>query len=221
LRTLETQRSTRDRGRYKKQSFEQVCSFLTKYQEMLRNPIALSTQQHKLTDHLPLCELDKSLTDLLRAKVCGPRLQWFQKVQLQFVSHLDNAARQLTINRCKSVALKVAVCPKGRMDSVIVLTHSWLLVRDICQIYGLRPNAIETTWIAVSIARNSLISVGANEVGDKISDQLSGWVDDYIGSLGGKFFGKFTGLSAEAVLNGRLLYRLGEQTRKVVSPLCE
>ncbi len=73
--------------------------------------------------------------------------QWISSVECRVIQPLDRAADNLIRNTSIKVGIKTAISPRGIVDSLIVLTHSWLLIRNLCRIYNLRPKPLETCII--------------------------------------------------------------------------
>jgi uncharacterized membrane protein YcjF (UPF0283 family) len=145
--------------------------------------------------------------------------QWILQVRNHVVQPLDSAADALIRSRSMKVALKTALVQRGPLDMLVVLAHSWLLIRELCALYNLRPNHLETCFILGFVGLNALVADKGDEAAASLQQDLNENPTSYAGALAAAMLGQVASRGAEGTLNGLLTYRLGQQLKNYLTPI--
>lgn len=90
-------------------------------------------------------------------------LQIFHRTVL---TPLDEAAYRAVARAARATALGVSVSPVASIDAALVIWRSVRMVREIAQIYGLRPGAAATISLVRRLLYGALQSVAVDVLGD-------------------------------------------------------
>ena len=155
-----------------------------------------------------------------------PPADWLRDFVGRFQRILDGAARRCARSYGTRVAVGTAMSPIPVVDQAIVLYTSVRLVRNLLELYNVRPafgqtatilaRAIIQTYLAGEIER--LAEEGINAAADALkssSDELFG------SALGVGTATPFAAKFAEGATNGLLVFRLGNRTRSFLQPVRE
>jgi len=145
--------------------------------------------------------------------------QWLKSVNSGVIQPLDSAADRLILSSAIKVGVKTAISPRGVIDSLIVLTHSWLLIRNLCRLYNLRPNGWEICIIFGFSGFNALVSDKGDDAASSIQKEIADNGANYVSGLAANALGLLTSRAAEGSVNGLLIHRLGYQVKKYIRPI--
>ncbi len=158
--------------------------------------------------------------NLLRA--AQPAADWAGEFDRHFLGRLDIIAAR-RIRRAALVAGKLtAVSPRGTVDAIIVVALAGDLVADLCTLYNVRANRLDTVRIVGTVLLNTATASQADDLAQEgahhVFDNLQGHADWMTGLLG-KLGQRVAGGVADGVINGALMYRLGRLTARALRPL--
>lgn len=122
-------------------------------------------------------------------------LQIFHRTVL---TPLDEAAYRVVARAARTTALGVSVSPVASIDAALVVWRSVRMVREIAQIYGLRPGAAATISLVRRLLYGALQSVAVDVLGDA-------WVQ----LLGHRFASVLSARLGEGVFAAVRVARLG------------
>ncbi len=194
--------------------------------EQARSELKLYLDEYPLADYPALSnagitsealtELTKARDDLLSAAHPVSSQEWLQTFTLRFQQILDTAARERIKRYAGKVALGTAASPVGLIDQVIVLYGSLAMIRDILTIYNLRPafgqSALMLSRAIIQAYLSGMLGDVAENGIESLSDSYQEWSGELLaGSLTSSLKTIFS-KTAEAGLNGFLLWRLGKAT---------
>jgi putative membrane protein len=111
---------------------------------------------------------------------------------------LDEAAYRAVARAARATALGVSVSPVASIDAALVIWRSVRMVRQIAQIYGLRPGAAATIRLVRRLLYGALQSVAVDVLGDA-------WVQ----VLGHRFASVLSARLGEGVFAAVRVARLG------------
>jgi putative membrane protein len=132
-------------------------------------------------------------------------LQLFERIVLR---PLDEQAQAAIRRAARDTAVGASVSPIAGIDAAIVIWRSLRMIREIGEIYGLRPSRLGVLSLIRRMLVTATFSVTADMVGDVIGAHM-----------GGRLAGVLSGKLAEGVYAGVRTARLGLFTLEQVRPL--
>ncbi len=163
-----------------------------------------------------LKKMETARTHLLNPAQPLAAQEWLTSFHERFQAPLDELAFQRVKRYASRVAIGTAASPVGLIDQLIVLYGSLAMIKDILTLYHLRPafgQSLVMLSRAIMQAYLSGIIGQATEGGvETLSDSYEEWTGELLaGSLTSSLKSIFA-KTAEAGLNGFLLWRLGKAT---------
>ena len=122
-------------------------------------------------------------------------LQLFERIVLR---PLDELAYGAIRRAARDTAVGASISPVGGLDAAIVLWRSMRMVREIAEIYGLRPTRLSLFALVRRMIVTAAFSVTTDMVGDIVGAHL-----------GGRVAGLVSGKLAEGIYAGVRTGRLG------------
>ena len=122
-------------------------------------------------------------------------MQLFERIVLR---PLDEAAYAAVRRAARDTAIGASVSPVAGIDALIVLWRSLRMVREVAQVYGLRPTRLSVLALVRRMFVTATFAVTADVVGDVLGAHL-----------GGRLAGLLSGKLAEGVYAGVRTARLG------------
>ena len=183
-------------------------------------------QQYPLNDHsfLYRCGFNRSAINklqqaaecLLKREKPQAAAEWIAQFRSSFQAELESIARERIKKYAGKVALGTAASPVGVIDQLLVLYGSLSMIRDVLAIYNLRPafaqSAIMLSRAIMQAYLSGLIGEASESGVETLSDTYEEWTGEvFAGSLSGALKSIFS-KTAEAGLNGFLVWRLGKAT---------
>lgn len=164
--------------------------------------------------------LTKMRDDLLRA--AQGKADWVRQFDDHFLGLVDVIAARRIRRAALTAGKLTAVSPRGTVDALIVVALAGDLVADLCAIYNVRANRIDTVRIVGTVLLNTATASQADDLAQEgaqhVFDNLHGHAD-WLTGLFGKIGQRVTGGVADGVINGALMYRLGRLTARALRPL--
>ena len=122
-------------------------------------------------------------------------MQLFERIVLR---PLDEAAYAAVRRAARDTAIGASVSPVAGLDALIVLWRSLRMVREIAEVYGLRPTRLSVLALIRRMFLTATFAVTADVMGDVLGAHL-----------GGRLAGLVSGKLAEGVFAGVRTARLG------------
>lgn len=122
-------------------------------------------------------------------------MQLFERIVLR---PLDEAAYAAVRRAARDTAIGASVSPIAGIDALIVLWRSLRMVREVAEVYGLRPTRLSVLALIRRMFLTATFAVTADVVGDVLGAHL-----------GGRLAGLVSGKLAEGVFAGVRTARLG------------
>jgi len=122
-------------------------------------------------------------------------MQLFERIVLR---PLDEAAYAAVRRAARDTAIGASVSPVAGVDALIVLWRSLRMVREVAEVYGLRPTRLSVLALIRRMFLTATFAVTADVVGDVLGAHL-----------GGRLAGLVSGKLAEGVFAGVRTARLG------------
>lgn len=122
-------------------------------------------------------------------------MQLFERIVLR---PLDQAAYAVVRRAARDTAIGASVSPVAGLDAAIVLWRSMRMVREVAEVYGLRPTRLSVLALIRRMFMTATFAVTADVVGDVVGAHL-----------GGRLAGLVSGKLAEGVFAGVRTARLG------------
>lgn len=148
---------------------------------------------------------------------------WVRQYRTMYVGSLDKTATKLIRRRSLLCGAKTAALPNGGIDTAVVLTHSYLLVADLCRLYRVRTGRRGTVAIMWRVLIGVFIAGQLEDVADAAGDHLGelagGASSGILARAGGAVAGRVVGKAAEGFVNAAFLYRLGRATTRRLRPV--
>ncbi|QEL14417.1 DUF697 domain-containing protein [Limnoglobus roseus] len=167
-----------------------------------------------------VARLTKMRENLLRAN--QTKADWVREFDRHFLGLLDEVAARRIRRAALSAGKLTAVSPRGSVDAVIVTALAVELVGDLCAVYNVRANRVDTVRIVGTVLLNTAAASQADDLTQEgahhLFDALQGHAS-WLTALFGKAAQKVTGGVADGVVNGSLMYRLGRLTARALRPL--
>lgn len=132
-------------------------------------------------------------------------LQLFERIVLR---PLDEQAQAAIRRAARDTAVGASVSPIAGIDAAIVIWRSLRMIREIGEIYGLRPSRLGV----LSLIRRMLVTATFTVTADMVGDVIGA-------HMGGRLAGILSGKLAEGVYAGVRTARLGLFTLEQVRPL--
>jgi putative membrane protein len=163
----------------------------------------VETMYRRRDDLAPL--LDEHASRKSDALADGERLALFARTVLE---PIDRRARREVVRAARDVGGLTAISPLGLLDAIVVLAHTFTMIRRIATLYGFRPGPAAM----VSLARRTLRNVLYAGVAEVVSDAA-------VESTGASIAGVFSAKAAQGIVNGLLCARLGLAAMEQCRPL--
>jgi putative membrane protein len=122
-------------------------------------------------------------------------MQLFERIVLR---PLDEIAYAAVRRAARDTAIGASVSPVAGVDALIVLWRSMRMVREVAEVYGLRPTRLSVLALIRRMFLTATFAVTADVVGDVLGAHL-----------GGRLAGLVSGKLAEGVFAGVRTARLG------------
>jgi len=122
-------------------------------------------------------------------------MQLFERIVLR---PLDERAYAAVRRAARDTAIGASVSPVAGLDALIVLWRSLRMVREVAEVYGLRPTRLSVLALIRRMFLTATFAVTADVVGDVLGAHL-----------GGRLAGLVSGKLAEGVFAGVRTARLG------------
>ncbi|MGE0117850.1 MAG: TIGR01620 family protein [Dongiaceae bacterium] len=122
-------------------------------------------------------------------------MELFERIVLR---PLDETAYAAVRRAARDTAIGASVSPVAGIDALIVLWRSLRMVREVAQVYGLRPTRLSVLALVRRMFVTATFAVTADVVGDVLGAHL-----------GGRLAGLVSGKLAEGVFAGVRTARLG------------
>ena len=122
-------------------------------------------------------------------------MELFERIVLR---PLDESAYAAVRRAARDTAIGVSVSPVAGVDALIVLWRSMRMVREVAEVYGLRPTRLSVLALIRRMFLTATFAVTADVVGDVLGAHL-----------GGRLAGLVSGKLAEGVFAGVRTARLG------------
>jgi len=132
-------------------------------------------------------------------------LQLFERIVLR---PLDEQAQAAIRRAARDTAVGASVSPIAGIDAAIVIWRSLRMIREIGEIYGLRPSRLGV----LSLIRRMLVTATFTVTADMVGDVIGA-------HMGGRLAGILSGKLAEGVYAGVRTARLGLFTLEQIRPL--
>jgi uncharacterized membrane protein YcjF (UPF0283 family) len=147
---------------------------------------------------------------------------WVEGFRTRFLPVLDAIAARRIRSAAFTAGKLTALSPRGTMDAVVVATLAVGLVGDLCAIYSLRANRVDTVRILALVLMTAGVAGQADDLAQSAAGQLFETLHtdtSWITAVLGKIAAPVTGGIADGVVNGALMYRLGRLTVRALRPL--
>lgn len=145
--------------------------------------------------------------------------QWLETVRARIVLPLDEAATKLIQRTALQVGAATAISPRGSVDALIVLAHSYQMVNDMCRLYGVRPGWLETGFILGQSAVAAALAAGGDQAADMLEERIRQALQDLLGIAAGAIAAKIGTRVAEGTANAMFVRRIGMNLQAYVCPL--
>ena len=161
-------------------------------------------------------ELEKAKNDLLNTAQPISAHEWLKTFNDRFQRPIESVAKDRIKRYASKVAIGTAASPIGIIDQIIVLYGSLAMIKDILILYNLRPafgqSAIMLSKAIMQAYLSGILGEATESGVETLSESYEEWSGDLLaGSLSSSLKSIFS-KTAEAGLNGFLLWRLGKAT---------
>jgi uncharacterized membrane protein YcjF (UPF0283 family) len=148
---------------------------------------------------------------------------WLAAFGRSFQGALDKLARRRIKQYARRAGIGTAASPVAMVDQLVVLFSCTAMVKDLFVLYHLRPAFGQT---AVILARSvvltylsGMIEETAETVADATADSLADFMGESASVLTGAVGRAVGAKTAEAALNGLLIWRLGKRAMGQLQPI--
>ncbi|WP_457743781.1 TIGR01620 family protein [Sulfurimonas sp.] len=132
----------------------------------------------------------------------------YQDLDRNVLAVLDKKAKEKITKASIQAAISTAISPLALLDALIVIWRSFLLTKEIAQIYGYKPN-IYTTLILLKRGAFNVFFAGAAELASEYANE----------TLHNSLLSKVSLSASQGIVNGVLLARLGYGIMRASRPL--
>lgn len=149
---------------------------------------------------------------------------WVEEFRDRFLAVLDEVAAARIRRAAWTAGKLTAVSPRGAIDALVVSAVALDLVRDVCAIYHLRANRVDTVRVLAAVVLSAGVAGQADDwaraAGDGVADGLpTDWLPGVAGAAAKGVLGPLAGAVTDGAVNAGLVWRIGRQTRRAVRPL--
>lgn len=145
--------------------------------------------------------LNNEIETLMEDEVIG-------RIDEKLLQPLDALARDVIVKYANQTALSTAISPVALIDAILILSRSHVMVHDIANIYGYRPNLLGE----ISLFKKVFVTLAFASVTEIL-------VNHSHDILGTSLLSKLSAHGAQGVANGILIARVGIGTIKSCRPL--
>lgn len=166
-------------------------------------------------------EFEGNLDYLDRGEVLHD-LDWLAECRTRYVEPLRACAEQIVHDYSVRVALKTALVRNGILDTLIVWINAVLLLEELCRVFNVRTNRVDSIVMVGRLAFTTMISAKAADFIDDASDHLThegqSTMAEFLASAAAKYALKGVG---EGSVNYFLFRRLGRAAVAALMPIRE
>ena len=171
--------------------------------------------------NLDLTEFKKCLNFLVEGGNDIPRgNDWLKECQGRYVEPLKKCAHQLIHDYALRVGLKTALVKNGMLDSLIIWINAILMFEELCMVFNVRTNRINSVYMVGRLALATVISAKSNDFVDEAANHLmkegQNNIAEVLAGMAAKFFVKG---AAEATVNYFIFQRLGRAAVAALLPV--
>ena len=160
---------------------------------------------------------------LLDEKALTTPADWLRDFASQFQSVLDAVAQRRVRAYALRAGIGTATSPVAFVDQMIVLFACTAMIRDLLQLYHLRPRLGQTAVLLARSIMMTYLSGMLEELAESATESLSDSIADAMGdtaTIFGSGIGRaISAKSTEAALNAYLIHRLGRRTVLLLQPV--
>lgn len=136
---------------------------------------------------------DREMLRVLDARILGP---------------CDEEAVAVVDRHARRAALAVAASPVAVLDAVILIGLALSMIREVSEVYGMRPGRLASIRIARRLLSGTAMVVGADIAGHMLLEQFGKTIGTVVAVKGG-----------EAAIAGLRMLRLGQMVIQEVRPV--
>lgn len=163
--------------------------------------------------------LEKSRARLLDSKHVKTSTEWLDEFDRTVQGILDACAKRRVAKYALRVGAGTAASPLAMVDQLIVLYGSSAMMKDLFQLYHLRPAAGQTVVLLVKSLTHTYLSGMVENATENAADVIAENLPEAGNALVGGGL-KFAGAkAAEGVLNAILIRRLGRKAITLLQPV--
>ena len=152
---------------------------------------------------------------------------WIADFESRFVCLIDGYANRVVERYARKVGLKTAVAPTGFIDTMIVLTNAYLMLRDLFVVYNVRLSRTGTFAVLFRVSLNAFAAGQMEDLSEDAAGGFTRWVKEVTGggSTGGgsnpaqMVATAVLGRLAEGTGNYLLFRRLGKAVIRHLRPV--
>ena len=163
--------------------------------------------------------LEKAKARLLDSEHVKTSAEWLEEFERTVQILLDGCAKRRVAKYALRVGAGTAASPMAMVDQLIVLYGSSAMMKDLFQLYHLRPAAGQTVVLLAKSLTHTYLSGMVENATENAADVLAENLPEAGNALVGGGL-RFAGAkAAEGVLNALLIRRLGRKAISLLQPV--
>lgn len=145
----------------------------------------------------------------------GTSHDWLLCCKRDFQDKLDLIANKRIMKYSVNAAIMTGVSPFSIIDRLIVLSASLAMLKELLQIYSLKPSWDKNLILMAQVIMNTYLSGILGDLAEGGIDSIAEMTEETAAQIPGIAF-KFAGKTTETALQGYMVYRLGKSAIKVL-----
>lgn len=148
----------------------------------------------------------------------GTSQDWLLSFQRDFQDTLDAVAKKRIVKYSANAGLMAGISPFPLMDRLIVLSSSLALLKELLEIYSLKPSWDKNLVLMAHVIANTYFSGMIGDVAEGGIDSITEMAGDTLANVPNLAL-KIAGKATETALQGYMVYRLGNAAMRVLRPV--
>lgn len=105
---------------------------------------------------------------------------WIDDFKTRFVEAIDQCANRVVEQYAKKVGLKTAIAPTGFVDTLVVLTNAYLMLRDLFVLYNVRLSRTGTFAVLFRVLLNAFAASQMEDLAEEVAGGFTRWLKDTV-----------------------------------------
>ena len=168
-----------------------------------------------------IAQLEKSRKNLISPEKIASTtsVDWLRDFKCEIQDVLDEIAKKRIMKYSVNVAVMTGASPFALIDRLVMLSSSLSMLKELLEIYSLKPGWDKSLALMAQFIVNTYCAGIIDGIAENATEQIEKFaekmLDKQIPDLSKKIVGKL----AEGLVQGGMIYRLGNSAIKVLHPI--